>query len=198
MGRVRRKGPSPAMVVAIIALVFAVAGTAVAAVATVSVLSKKEKKQTRNIADGEVSKLAPGLSVKSAGSATTAANADQLGGKPSADYLLAHSRGVALAGARILGNGTVETWFNTLGGAPTVSTFGGNGYDVTFPGLGDASQTVLQATVLTAGPAGGQITANYTTLAPGQTAVELSTFNAAGAAAPKGFYVVVYGASGSG
>jgi hypothetical protein len=148
-----------------------------------------------------VNKLAPGLSVKSAGSATTAAtaaNADQLGGKPSADYLLAHSRGVALAGARIEGNATVDTWFNTSGGKPTVSTFGGNGYDVTFPGLGDASQTVLQATVLSAGPAGGQITANYTTLAPGQTAVELNTFNAAGVAAPKGFYVVIYGASDNG
>jgi hypothetical protein len=124
MRRVRRKAPSPAMAVAIAALVLALVGTAVAGVATVSVLTKKEKKQTRNIASDEIKKAAPGLSV---------ANAAQLGGKPSADYLLAHSRGVALAGARIAGNdGSVDTWFNTLGGKPTVSTFGGSGYDITF------------------------------------------------------------------
>jgi hypothetical protein len=67
MERLRGRKPSPAMVVSIIALVFALAGSAVAGVATISVLSKKEKKQTRNIADSEVNKLAPGLSVKSAG-----------------------------------------------------------------------------------------------------------------------------------
>jgi len=63
----RGRKPSPAMVISIIALVFALAGSAAAGVATISVLTKKEKKQTRNIADSEVNKLAPGLSVKSAG-----------------------------------------------------------------------------------------------------------------------------------
>ena len=67
MERLRGRKPSPAMVVSIIALVFALAGSAAAGVATISALSKKEKKQTRNIADSEVNKLAPGLSVKSAG-----------------------------------------------------------------------------------------------------------------------------------
>lgn len=67
MERLRGMKPSPAMVVSIIALVFALAGSAAAGVATISKLSKKEKKQTRNIADSEVNKLAPGLSVKSAG-----------------------------------------------------------------------------------------------------------------------------------
>src|SRR5262249_40924668 len=119
--------------------------------------------------------------------------------KPSADYLLAHSRGVALAGARIIGSGSVDTWFNTLGGKPTVSVFGGsgNGYDITFPGLGDASQTVLQATPLITG-LGGQVTVDWATPTPGQTAVEALTFNAAGGAAPRSFYLVVYGASASG
>src|SRR5262245_52191117 len=67
MERPRGRKPSPAMVVSIIALIFALAGSAAAGVATISALSKKEKKQTRNIADSEVNKLAPGLSVKSAG-----------------------------------------------------------------------------------------------------------------------------------
>jgi hypothetical protein len=61
MERLRGRKPSPAIVVSIIALVFALAGSAAAGVATISVLSKKEKKQTRNIADSEVNKLAPGL-----------------------------------------------------------------------------------------------------------------------------------------
>ena len=67
MERLKGRKPSPAMVVSIIALVFTLAGSAAASVATISALSKKEKKQTRNIADSEVNKLAPGLSVKSAG-----------------------------------------------------------------------------------------------------------------------------------
>ena len=74
MGRVRRKSPSPAMVVAIIALVFALAGSAVATVATVSVLNKKEKKQTRKIARDEIKKAAPGLSVANANIANTVQN----------------------------------------------------------------------------------------------------------------------------
>ena len=77
MGSVNRRAPSPAMIVAVIALVFAVAGTAVAAVATVSALSKKEKKQIKRIADREVKKFAPGLSVKSADSAKTADSAKE-------------------------------------------------------------------------------------------------------------------------
>ena len=36
------------------------------------------------------------------------------------------------------------------------------------------------------------------TVAPGQTVVEVLTFNASGAAAAKSFYIVVYGASDSG
>ena len=75
MERLRGRKPSPAMVVSIIALVFALAGSAAAGVATVSVLSKKEKKQTRNIANSEIDKRAPGLSVASAQSAANATSA---------------------------------------------------------------------------------------------------------------------------
>jgi hypothetical protein len=62
----RGRKPSPAMVVAIIALVFSVAGTGVASVAVIRSLSKKEKKQTSRIADREVKKLAPTLTVGTA------------------------------------------------------------------------------------------------------------------------------------
>jgi hypothetical protein len=93
-----KKRPSPSMVVAIIALVFALVGTAIGSVATISALSKKEKKQTRGIADSEVSKLAPGLSVKhagtadsaaSAGTADSAASATTLGGLPPSAFVSA-------------------------------------------------------------------------------------------------------------
>jgi hypothetical protein len=66
---------SPSMVVAIAALVCSLTGMGVASVATISVLSKKEKKQTRKIADREVRRLAPRLSVAAAGRADTAGTA---------------------------------------------------------------------------------------------------------------------------
>jgi hypothetical protein len=81
-----KKRPSPSMVVAIIALVFALVGTAIGSVATISVLNKKEKKQTRNIADSEENKLAPGLSVAHAKSADGAPPTGSAGGDLAGNY----------------------------------------------------------------------------------------------------------------
>jgi hypothetical protein len=68
------------MIVAMTALVVALAGTAMAAPTAIkSILNKKEKKQTKNIAKNQINKLAPGLSVKhagTAGSSDTAKSAD--------------------------------------------------------------------------------------------------------------------------
>jgi hypothetical protein len=65
------------MIVAGAALVVAVAGTAIAApLATKALLNKKEKNQTRSIAQSEITKAAPGLSVASAQNATNAQSAD--------------------------------------------------------------------------------------------------------------------------
>ncbi len=83
--RTRGRKPSPALIISIIALFVSLAGTGVASVATISALSKKEKKQTRAIADREVGKLAPGLSVKSADRAGSAGSADRAGSAGSAD-----------------------------------------------------------------------------------------------------------------
>jgi hypothetical protein len=67
MKGVVRGRPSASMIVAGVALVAALAGTAIAAPQAVeSILNKKEKKQTRNIAKQEITKAAPGLSVKNA------------------------------------------------------------------------------------------------------------------------------------
>jgi len=45
------------------------------------------------------------------------------------------ARGVALAGAVIEGNGTVDTYFNRFGGAPTVAHTSTGWYAITFPGM---------------------------------------------------------------
>lgn len=87
--------PSPAMVVALAALVVALAGTAMAAPTAIkSILNKKEKKQTKNIAKNQVNALAPGLSVKhagTAGTADTAKDANALGGVALKDITVAKS-----------------------------------------------------------------------------------------------------------
>jgi len=62
--RMRRARPSPAILVAVVALVAALAGTAVAGSDVQSAVSKS---QTKKIAKKQVNKLAPGLSVASAG-----------------------------------------------------------------------------------------------------------------------------------
>ena len=81
--------PSPSMVVAGLALVAALAGTALAGpLASKSGLNKPEKKQVKKIAKNQVNTLAPGLSVKRAGSA---ANADSLGGQTLANIAVARS-----------------------------------------------------------------------------------------------------------
>jgi hypothetical protein len=97
--RLGGKRPSPATVISIVALVFAVTGTAVASVATVSVLSKKEKKQTRNIADAEIGKAAPGLSVKHADSAGAVADGSVTRSKLAPGVLATCPSGMTLVGA---------------------------------------------------------------------------------------------------
>ena len=51
--------------------------------------------------------------------------------------IAAQTRGVASAGASVLGNTTplVTNWFNRFGGAPSITRLGVGFYEVTFPGL---------------------------------------------------------------
>jgi hypothetical protein len=72
---------TPAMAVAVLALVAAVTGAAVAnpgAHSSVTITKKKVKKIAKSVADQEIAKLAPSLSVKAAGTAGTAGTADKL------------------------------------------------------------------------------------------------------------------------
>jgi hypothetical protein len=77
-GRIRRRRPSGALVVAIGAVVLAVVGTAIAdPLASTSKLTKKEKKQVRSLATGVVDGLAGSLSVANANTAGSAGTAQQ-------------------------------------------------------------------------------------------------------------------------
>jgi hypothetical protein len=133
----RKKRPSAPMVLSIIAVVFSLAGTGVASVATISALSKKEKKQTRGIADKEIKKLAPGLSV---------ANADKLGGQPASSYAPA----TTLRTAFVAGNGTVDPAHSDGVSSANVTQPVAGLY--CFNGLSPAPRTVV------ASVAGGQAT----------------------------------------
>jgi hypothetical protein len=85
----RDKTPSPSMIVAVAALVLSLAGTGVASMAAISALSKKEKRQTRKIADREVRRLSPGLSVATARTAGRAEAAGTAGTAGTANGLSA-------------------------------------------------------------------------------------------------------------
>jgi hypothetical protein len=185
----REKRPSAPMVLSIIAVVSSLAGTGVASVATISALSKKEKKQTMRIADSEVNKLAPGLSVKSAGSAATAAtaatastatNADQLGGVPAGEYQ-------RRLWAVVRSDGTLAR------GAGVVSSSGGSAnYEVKFNR--DITNCAFAATI--AHPADGaesfgQIEAHIESVVNARDTVGVFTANSAGTLANRAFHLIV-------
>jgi hypothetical protein len=121
--------------------------------------------------------------------ATTAGNADLLDGQDSSDLASIDNPGIALAGANISATGTVNSWFNNFGGAPTVSHTPASGvYVITFPGLeGDliSSQVIHQATLI--GTLGGEIDV----LSLGGNP-HISTHSSAGAPADHGFAYVVF------
>jgi hypothetical protein len=126
---------------------------------------------------------------------TNATNAANLGGSPASAYQMVHSRGVALAGARVSSTGSVTGgiggWFNTFGGMPTITHTASSGvYDITFPGLTiDLRQAVMLGT-LDAGP--GEI--GIDTFGGGAGAV-VETYNSAGTLTDSAFHVVIFGAS---
>ena len=135
--------PSPAMVVAVVALIAALGGSAIAG----GVLKKKKVKK---IAAHQVNRLAPGLSVKHAGTANTAdgaGNANQLGGIPPSGYT--HSdcnsqTGQIKGWAAVNGSSTFSSSFVAVPGYNCASGFGTTGqvlakrdgiggYEVKFP-----------------------------------------------------------------
>jgi hypothetical protein len=99
--------PSPALVIACLALFLAMGGVGYAA------LKGKDKKKVRAIADQEITKQAPGLSV---GSAANAANSGKLGGISAADYQRSCSAGAIKATAVVNTTGASNTSFTDVPG----------------------------------------------------------------------------------
>lgn len=99
--------PSPALVIACMALFLAMGGVGYAA------LKGKDKKKVRAIADQEIAKQAPGLSVANAGNA---ANAGSLGGVAASSYQRFCSGGGIKATVVVNTTGASNTSFTDVPG----------------------------------------------------------------------------------
>jgi hypothetical protein len=139
-----RRLPSPAMFVAAIALTLAVAGTSIAA----DPLAKLTKSKVRKIANKEIDKRAPGLSVDEATFAITAGNSERLGNLDPSAFMRSSgcARGKVLGFARFNGaafsaspaysTAGVTVPENCSGGSVEASKLGGVGeYRIRFNGL---------------------------------------------------------------
>lgn len=111
--------PSAPMIIAIVALVLSLGGSAVAA------LKGKDKKKVRSIADQEITKLAPGLAVASAGtagtagSAGTAGDAAKLGGALPSQYV--RGGGHIVMGTKAAGSSSSNNALLTIPGIGSIT-----------------------------------------------------------------------------
>ncbi len=122
--------PSPATVISIVALIIALGGTAIAG----GVLNKKKvKKISANVANGEITKRAPGLSVASA------KNADLLGGQPASSFAPA----TTLRTAAVNANGTVNAARSDGVSSANVTAKGIPAAVYCFDGLNPAPRSVV-------------------------------------------------------
>jgi hypothetical protein len=106
----------------------------------------------------------------------------------------------ALAGAQVSPDGAIGSsdWFNTYGGEPTVTNPSTGLFYVTFPGAPfggyNGDNVVIGATPDTPS---GECTALNSALgvtnAQGVTSIAVQTYDCSGAAADRGFYLVVFG-----
>src|SRR5262249_49599353 len=167
IGPIRIGRPSPAMLVAIVALFGALGGTAYAA------LGAKDKKRVKRIADAEIAKAAPGLSVKHATSA------DQLGGTPAGQFQ-------TRLWAVVRSDGTLAR------GAGVVSSSGNTNYEVRFNR--DITNCAFARTIghpADGAESFGQIEAHIESLDNARDTVGVFTANSAGILAPRSFHLIV-------
>jgi hypothetical protein len=165
--------PSPGLLVGVLALVAAVAGTAVAGPGATT--SKLTKKKVVQIADQEINKLAPGLSVAHAESANTATHADSATSADkaaSADSALSAQSALAADTADSVGGVSIEPVRmsvpeNTAG--PTVVSVDGSLVDINL--CSSAGQIGLRIHRDSMSP---PLTAEWITSASGATVNHLS------------------------
>ncbi len=173
MRKLHRSRASASMVVACVALFVALGGVGYAAAtidsgAIVNNTIRSKDVKNRGLRGGDLRKnTLGGAQIKESKlaevpSAANAGDASALGGSPAGAYVKGDARGLAVAGATIDDSGTLQSWFNRAGGAPTV---GGGGdddgeYFVEFPGV-STSQTTHVATANLIG-APGLVTVDFT------------------------------------
>jgi hypothetical protein len=132
--------------------------------------------------------------VPTATNATNAVNATNAQTAQTAESVATSARGVALAGVTSPGTGanpTVSTFFNRLGGAPTIVRTSAGRYTVSFPGLSANVTTNVIATGN--GPNDDQVSI---TSSGGNLLV--GVLNGAGTATDDFFSIVVFGSSSTG
>jgi hypothetical protein len=102
-------------------------------------------------------------------------------------YLAASTPGVPVAGANISTSGTVRTWFNRAGGAPTVEHSEAGVYTLVFPGLEEQAAFTNSIALATLSGGAGEISRTSNTSNP-----LVETFTSAGAPADHEFEFVLF------
>ena len=174
--------PSPATAISIVALIVALCGTAIAG----GVLNKKKvKKISANVANGEITKRAPGLSVASAKNADSAKDANNLGGQPASFYAPATTLRTGLINA----NGTVDAAHSDGVSSANVTSPAPGIY--CFNGLSPAPRSVVAS--IAGGTAGIQTQVAYAPagLCTGSQ-FSVGTFNDANSAIADAFTVFIH------
>jgi hypothetical protein len=172
MKQLHRIRPSAPMIVACLALFVALGGVGYAAAtidsgAIVNNTIRSKDVKNRGLRGGDLRKnTLGGTQVKESKLAEVpnAANADDasaLGGSPAGAYVKGDARGLASAGATIDDDGTLRSWFNRAGGAPTVSGGGDDDgdYFVEFPGVAPSQTTHVATANLVGAP--GLVTVDF-------------------------------------
>jgi hypothetical protein len=155
----KRSRPSPAMIVAALALVLAMAGTAIAGPGAVDKITKSK---VRSIADKEINKKAPGLSVD---------NAAKLGGQPASAFAASS----AVRFVSIAANGTIEAARSQGVSQANVTTNGAGNYCIN--GLNPAPRNAQASLPFNGTPFNAQVYVQFGPTGPCAGAqVWISTF----------------------
>jgi hypothetical protein len=157
--------PSSGVLVGVLALVAAVAGTAVAG--PTATTSKLSKKKVVKIADQEINKLAPGLSVAHAESANTANTATNADNAVSADTALSAQSALSADTADSVGGVSIEpVRMSVPDGAPETTVVSVDGTFVSVSNCGSGQITLRVGRPSSTSPT---ITTEWITSAGGAT-----------------------------